>query len=96
MGWGRFLLLGNLGQQLDIQDREREMSDLRSRVDSQWSQDMNQDAQIETLHAEVRELKLYSASLLKLLGSKGIISQSEVAEMVRLVDDDPSSQSGRT
>ena len=32
MGWGRMLLLGNLGQQLDIEEQRREIQDLRSRV----------------------------------------------------------------
>lgn len=86
MGWGRFLLLGNLGQQLDIQDREREMDSLRARVDEQWSEDMNQNAQIQTLHADVRELKLYCASLLKLLAAKNVATEDELKDLVQLVE----------
>jgi hypothetical protein len=32
MGWGRFLLLGDLGQQLDLSDQRREMRDLRAEL----------------------------------------------------------------
>jgi hypothetical protein len=32
MGWGRFLLLGDLGQQLDLSEQRREMSDLRAEL----------------------------------------------------------------
>ena len=38
MGWGRMLLLGNLGQQLDIEDQRREIQQLRSRVRSESRQ----------------------------------------------------------
>lgn len=88
MGWGRYLLLGDLGQQLDLQDRQREMEAMRRDVESQWTRDSNQDQRISSLEAENRDLKLYFASLVKLLGSKGTITPAEVAEMVRLVDGD--------
>ncbi|HVT88127.1 MAG TPA: hypothetical protein VHD56_04685, partial [Tepidisphaeraceae bacterium] len=61
MGWGRYLLLGNLGQQLDIQDRQRETDTLRQQLDSQWSRDQSQDQQIDLLKQELRDLKLYVA-----------------------------------
>ncbi len=31
MGWGRMLLLGNWGQQMDIEDQQREIDDLSLR-----------------------------------------------------------------
>ena len=32
MGWGRMLLLGNLGQQLDIEDQRREIRELKAEL----------------------------------------------------------------
>ena len=32
MGWGRYLLLGNLGQQLDIADQRDEIENLREEL----------------------------------------------------------------
>ena len=32
MGWGRYLLLGNLGQQLDLSDQARDLEDLRAEL----------------------------------------------------------------
>ncbi|HEY7091346.1 MAG TPA: hypothetical protein VH518_24835 [Tepidisphaeraceae bacterium] len=86
MGWGRYLLLGDLGQQLDLQDRQREMQQLRGHLDSQWSRDQDQDVQIQALRTEVQNLKLYMASLVKLLAAKGVVNQAEVQDMVRSVD----------
>lgn len=86
MGWGRYLLLGNLGQQLDIQDRERETAELREQFDSQWARDRNQDQQIQALRDEIRDLKLYLTSVVQLLAAKNVLSQRELADIVRAVD----------
>ncbi len=87
MGWGRYLLLGNLGQQLDLQDREREIDQLRDHLDSQWSRDADQDARIDRLMVEVRDLKLYLAGLVKLLVRKQVVRQEDIEEMVKMIDD---------
>ena len=92
MGWGRFLLLGDLGQQLDLADRERDMVDLRERIYDQHSRDTNQDAQITALRQENDELKLYVGALVKLLASKGVITDTDVREMVGLVERSTSSR----
>ncbi len=86
---GRYFLLGNLGQQLDLQDRDRqrEIDQLRDHLDSQWSRDADQDARIDRLMVEVRDLKLYLAGLVKLLVSKQVVRQEDIEELVKMIDD---------
>ena len=80
MGWGRMLLLGDLGQQLDIHDMKRQ-------VETQQSRDMSQDEQIAQLWQENQELKLAVTALMRLLVSKGVVSQNEVAEIGHAIED---------
>jgi hypothetical protein len=93
MGWGRYFLLGDIGQQLDIQDRQRELDGMRNQLESQWSRDQNQDAQIETLRRENQELKLYVAGIVRLLQSKNVVSAEDIRDLVGAVDPEP--RSGR-
>lgn len=86
MGWGRFFLLGNIGQQLDLQDRQRELDEVRGQLDSQWSRDRTQDSQIKAQWTEIQELKLYLTSLVQLLTRKGVVTQAEIEEIVEMVE----------
>ena len=80
MGWGRMLLLGDLGQQLDIHDMKRQ-------VETQQSRDMSQDEQIAQLWQENQELKLAVTALMRLLVSKGVLSQNDVAQIGHAIED---------
>lgn len=86
MGWGSWLLLGDLGQQLDLVRQQREIHELRSRLrDSSASTEPLSD-QLEAVRRENDELKLYLAAVLRLLMTKGIASKEEIASMVDLID----------
>ena len=82
MGWGRFLLLGNLGQQLDLGDQQRAMEDLRTNVEGQRHRDSKQDAQISELWAENTELKLTLNRLATLLVQRGVITPDDLGKLV--------------
>jgi cell fate (sporulation/competence/biofilm development) regulator YlbF (YheA/YmcA/DUF963 family) len=86
MGWGRYFLLGDLGQQLDLQDRQREMDNLRGQLDSQFSRDANQDEQIRVLRRHNQDLQMYMTALVRLLISKGLVSEAEIAQTVQMVE----------
>ncbi len=92
MGWGRFLLLGDIGQQMDLGDREREMTELRERLRDQQGRDEGQDTMIQVLRIENEELKLYIGALVRLLRSKRVISDEEVKT---IVDEVEQSSTGR-
>ena len=86
MGWGRMLLLGNVGQQLDIGDLNSEIAGMRNAVASNEDVDREQGQSIEQLQRENRELKLYLATLVRLLVSKGVLRTEEVEVIVRAIE----------
>ncbi|MCF7958224.1 MAG: hypothetical protein K9M57_07245 [Phycisphaerae bacterium] len=86
MGWGRTLFLGDIGNRLDIEDTERDISSIKREVESSFHKDMDQDQKIHTLINENGELKLYLASLVRLLRAKDIITAQELTAMVDQVD----------
>ena len=96
MGWGRMLLLGNLGQQLDIEDQRRELQQLRSRVRSesrQSSQDI--EVRLDILERQSDEMKLYMAALVRYLAAQEQIDLNEFARLVDEVDAEDGTADGR-
>ena len=86
MGWGRMMLLGNVGQQLDIHDVETAVAQLQSIAQQTQNLDSRQERDINVLRRENHELKLYLATLVKLLVAKGVIRQEEVDAAVNAVE----------
>lgn len=86
MGWGRMMLLGNVGQQLDIGDLERAVTDMQNAVLDNQRTDVDQAKSIGALRRENRDLKLYLATLIRLLVAKGVIKQEEIETVVRAVE----------
>jgi hypothetical protein len=86
MGWGRTLILGDIGNRLDIADTENEIRRLKRSLSVGLGKDMAQDNKIDRLEQENAELKLYLASVVRLLLSKGVVSAGELEAMVELID----------
>jgi hypothetical protein len=86
MGWGRMLLLGNVGQQLDIGDLGNEIAGMQSAVLENQQVDLEQAQSIALLRRENQELKLYLATLMRLLVSKGVLKPEEVETTVRAIE----------
>ena len=86
MGWGRMMLLGNVGQQLDIQDLENAIGQMQADVAQTQNLDRTQEQTIDELKSEVHEFKLYLATLVKLLVAKGVIRQQEVDAAVQAIE----------
>ena len=86
MGWGRMMLLGNVGQQLDIGDLESAVEQMRGDLGQKDQVDREQEQDIEQLKQENHELKLYLATLIRLLVAKGVVQQEEVAAIVSAID----------
>ena len=87
MGWGRTLLLGDIGNRLDIADTERDVAALKEEVGRKRRLDQDQDQALGALQQENEQLKLYLAALLRLLVSKNVVSQEELASFVHLIDE---------
>lgn len=88
MGWGRMLLLGNLGQQLDIHDQQEQIQDLQSQLSRLRSQDsgFNLAERVDRLEAELDEMRLYVAALIRYLGQRGGLDKAEFARLVDAID----------
>ena len=86
MGWGRMMLLGDVGQQLDISDMERAIGQMRADYERKRETDRRQERDIDKLERENHELKLYVATLVRLLVAKGVVQQQEVDAAVRAIE----------
>ena len=86
MGWGRMMLLGNVGQQLDIGDLESAVTEMQNAVLDNQRTDLDQAKSIAALRQENRDLKLYLATLIRLLVAKGVVKPEEIETVVRAVE----------
>ena len=88
MGWGRTLFLGDIGNRLDIADTERDIKSLHRKLSTNSKVDLEQTERIKELQIENDQMKLYLASLVRLLVSKRTISEDELSAFVDMIDDD--------
>jgi hypothetical protein len=86
MGWGRTLLLGDVGTQMNVNDVEREVESIRAYLQSQERDHSSQDARMEALQKENHDLKLYFVTLTRLLAEKKILSDEDLNRFVDRVD----------
>ena len=86
MGWGRMLLLGNIGQQLDIQEAAGDIESLKAALQTKAALDRTQDERLAQLQKRVLDLELCVASLLRLLAQNQTLSGDELSRLARLVD----------
>jgi len=78
MGWGRWLLLGDIGQQLDLNDVRYEVERLRSERDlAEWDL-----GKVRELADDLAELELRHGLLVRLLITKGLITAEEYASLI--------------
>ncbi len=95
MGWGRTLLLGDIGNRMDIADTEEEIRRIKRGLSGSFSKDQSQDAKLESLARENAELKLYLASVIRILNQRDIISQDQLQAMVSAIDAEDGKIDGR-
>ncbi|HYD00883.1 MAG TPA: hypothetical protein VEB22_06615 [Phycisphaerales bacterium] len=92
MGWGRMLLLGNFGQQMNIDDVRQELAGLRTQIkearasDQRHDVDQQQSEQIRALQRENEMLELCVATLARLLRAKGVVTAEEFDTLAELID----------
>lgn len=88
MGWGRMLLLGDLGQQLDLHDQKQEIDSLRRELRSASASRATHglDQRVAQLERENDELRLYLAALIRHLTAKGVVNAIDLRGIVRAID----------
>lgn len=86
MGWGRTLILGDIGNRMDIEDTERDIHSMKQTMDRTRRKNRSQDEAIAELYRENGELKLYLAAITRLLAAKGVVTADELKTMVDAID----------
>jgi hypothetical protein len=80
-------LLGDVGQQLDIEDQRKEMRALRRKLRSATKRSRTELAErLEQLERDHAELRLYLAALVRYLGGKGAVDPDEFRVLVDVID----------
>lgn len=95
MGWGRTLLLGDIGNRLDIEDTEADIARLKRDLGRAYRKDASQDERLKALIQENAELKLYLAATIRLLVKQGVISADTLNQMVGAIDAEDGKTDGR-
>ena len=86
MGWARTLILGDVGNRLDIADCENDIKVLKASLMEMHQDDISQDEELIRLRRETDELKLYLSAIVRLLASKNILTVDHLHKMVNVVD----------
>ena len=94
MGWGRMLLLGNFGQQMDIEEQRQEVERLREEIRRSRGEP-GDDPRVAALEGEVDELRLYLAALVRLVVARGVVTEGELRALVESVDAEDGAADGR-
>ena len=95
MGWGRTLLLGDVGNRLDISDCEEDIRVLKESLMEIHQEGQSIDSELLTVQRENDHLKLYLASITRLLISKGMLSKEEIEKMVDIIDAEDGAMDGK-
>lgn len=80
------LLLGNVGQQFDIDDVEGDVARLRSRLADHAATNQSQDQALASLQQELAEVKVIVAELARALVAGGTLPQETVERIVRALE----------
>ena len=86
MGWGRMLLLGDVGQQMDVTELREELERLTSRIGMERALREGADELIGRLRRENNEIKLYLAAVVRLLVARKVVSPAEIRQIVEALD----------
>jgi hypothetical protein len=86
MGWARTLFLGDIGNRLDIADTEEEIREIQSQLHDAHHVDRAQDVRLAALEQDNDELKLYLASLVRLLVSRNVLTKEELGHFVDVIE----------
>jgi hypothetical protein len=97
MGWGRYFLLGDLGQQLDLSDQKAEIDRLRQEMlrSRSTGSGSGSAAEIRRLQTENDELRLYLAAVIRILVSKRVVTQAEMRQIVNAIDAEDGTVDGK-
>jgi hypothetical protein len=83
MGWMRTLFMGDIGQNLEIEELQQRLDQMR---DEKTPAARTQEKQIEALQEETHQLRVRLAVLIKLLVAKNLLTAQEIASMIAALE----------
>ncbi len=86
MGWARTLLLGDIGNRLDIADTESDINEIRRELETTRALDKSQQRSIQQLQKENEQLEICVAALVKALERKGVLTSAELTNLVNMIE----------
>lgn len=86
MGWMRTLLLGDIGNRLDIEDAEREIHSVRRSLSIAQMEQGAREREVTLLKEEVAQMKLATQALTRFLIEKGVVNEAELEAFIVEVD----------
>ena len=95
MGWARTLLLGDIGNRLDIADAEAEIATLRRSNDRTGRFLLGKELEIASLKDEMGRQKLAIQALTRFLIEKGMVNPAELDDFIAQIDAEDGVVDGR-
>lgn len=86
MGWARTLLLGDIGNRLDIADAEAEIASLQRSHDRAGRELQSRENEISKLKNEFCRQKLAIQALTRFLIEKNMINSAELEDFIAQID----------
>ena len=86
MGWARTLLLGDIGNRLDIADAETEIGRIQRNQDSARNELQAKDREIATLRDELGRQRLAIQALTRFLIEKNVIDAPGLSDFIAQID----------
>lgn len=94
MGFGRDMMGGEVTKS-DLAHVESQVRQMRNVMRRGENQDRSQERQLKELRRENDALKLYLAALIRILISRGVISETEIERITRIIDAEDGDEDGR-
>lgn len=94
MGWMRTILLGDIGNRLDIGDTEEDIRRVRAALRKNRRLDASQEERIELLEKENEQLELLIGALARMLAARGVLDPEELRPFVEAIEAESGEQPG--
>ncbi|MBN8506395.1 MAG: hypothetical protein J0L58_18165 [Burkholderiales bacterium] len=86
MGWLNTLLLGDIGNRLDIGEVEDEVARMQAALQASWQHKARHEDRLARLERENGELKLCVVALMRELAGAGQLDLGRLQALVRAID----------
>ena len=86
MGWMRTILLGDIGNRLDIEDAEKGIRALRVSLSKAKRTTRTNEERISNLEEENEQLELLITMLLRRMQEKNLFNGDEIRSLTEIID----------